>query len=753
MSSSSPSLSFTPTPPPKSNRIKLKTSHSKSNTPKTDRSVFYLGSLDAKDTKKSIAKSKQNKLITSPQGNGAQIQEKNPPPNRNSNYISNLFDNIMPLSTTKNTTKNTTNNANKTSTSNNNVTQNGQNKDVNIQLKEEDVEDVDVETNEKIKNDPNYLPPPEENTTPSSTKGNNDDTEEDDTDFEDEDVPPTPGKNELNPWAHLNKVVTSITEAPIDQDDDHENRGFLRHDADDGFGGDTPTGYTYSPKNGNDNGQTSVFRRCCWCLTFIIGIAIGVLLAIELIRHQAIDANYLFGPTSTETESDSIIETEIGDSNYNPLFDRFDKRNNSQDRKEIIDRHRIDSYDDQYESTIDTDIDINTIDILGPIQGREDKRVTESPTMSPSVTSKYIQTKEPIVITAKPTDNPTEKKTTSLPTKLITNPPTKPPTRAKIITDSPTKNPTQKPITDEPTSTTTTTTKKPTESVIRKTQQLLNMQTPSPTQLLPSNVQNNVNDQDVTTETTIVSNPSQSTSLPPNTVVSDNKVDDDEMVQTNINNAQNEDSNVNIQTNKVQTKSPSIGSTSAPPTNDINNVIPANQGLHEQIHVSNTDEPKQQQNNDNTNPNEATDLTANIPQKQNDVAISEQQTSTVIPSDENNDQKEETNPAQPITTSNSDEITDNPQSIPSDNIDSNNNEGITLDNNTDETYSDEGQENQEGIKQPIKTTASPTDYHHVYEGIAMANKLKQQQNISNTDIINKPNNQQDAVVGMSFNYF
>ena len=131
----------------------------------------------------------------------------------------------------------------------------------------------------------------------------------------------------------------------------------------------------------------------------MIGIIIGVLLTIALIRHQAIDSSYLNYGAPIETESDSIIETEINDpySLYTPLEDRRNKSKYEKWKQGNRDKHRIqsDSYD-EYDSNIDTDMedsdsdkdvnveDMNVEDILGQIKGIENgvQGTTQSPTTS-----------------------------------------------------------------------------------------------------------------------------------------------------------------------------------------------------------------------------------------------------------------------------------------------------------------------------------------------------------------------------------
>eukprot|EP00484_Ammonia_sp_Unknown_P023574 CAMPEP_0197026350 /NCGR_PEP_ID=MMETSP1384-20130603/6456_1 /TAXON_ID=29189 /ORGANISM="Ammonia sp." /LENGTH=833 /DNA_ID=CAMNT_0042454995 /DNA_START=28 /DNA_END=2529 /DNA_ORIENTATION=- len=395
VSSSSPSLSFTPTPPPK------KTKPIQPTGPMDDRSVFYLDNgkqpkPQSKRSSTSLAESQSSKPKHSETPNST-------------NFTQSIFDDLMPSLPANGTDA------------------------APPALQEKSIEDLHT----TIHNDPNYLPPPEEQSknkahalqasqsnassasTALSLSEHSQHSEDEEGEEDEQDGVTSPGKNELNPWAHLNKV--SITEAPIDDDDEHENRGFLRHD-----GVDDGAGFSYSPKNNQTHSASS--WKCWNCMIFVVGIVIGILLTVALIRHQAIDADYLLGPTSTETESDSVIETEMEDNLYNiqPYINLPHNASTTQVAPTRRDPLPADDEDDDYDSYEYYDDDEEE-EILSNIRGRE----TPSPTLSPihsSPTKKRRprkSTQSPTSTpTKRPTATPTNKRTTKSPTEIPTHSPT-----------------------------------------------------------------------------------------------------------------------------------------------------------------------------------------------------------------------------------------------------------------------------------------------------------------------------------------
>ena len=754
--SSSESLEFTPTPPP-SNKIKLKTSHSNSNSPGNNRSLFYLGNLDAKDTSKSpyahVNKSNANGTQQQPgsspntnqnHGSNGHHTSTNTNTQKSNSYTSNLFDNLMGNNNAKPKTKPT-------------PSQNGS----GAYLKEVAV----VESpNEAIRNDPNYLPPPEENSTPSITTRdviameNSEDGEDDDDEDDGEvttatDVTATPGQNEMNPWAHLNKVVTtSITEAPINIDDDgdgQESRGFLRMDDDGRYYADTPSGYTYSPKgggNGNGNGQTSLLWKCCYCLIFIIGIVIGVLLTIALIRHQAIDSNYLNYGTPSETESDSVIETELNDPYqiYNPYINK--KRNESKYEKQ--DKHRnfrIDSDEsyDEYDSTIDTEDEVNVEDILNQIQGVkkvEQELQEELESTTPSPTRRWNRKKE---TTEPPTITAIIAKVTNTPTKsTITNQPSKDPT--KLVTPSPTHKSTKSPTIIK------LTTSSPTQAQITIDKNV--KQTPSPTQIVTqsSNQQGDQNEDDankdivnnspspIDTATqsnanpdTNINNPakSQPLSTPATTVANQGVkiIEDDEVVNGQAIEANNLGQKQPENSQRVVTTTPSI---QPGQEQHIQNDVSIEESVDDR---TNSDDSIGSENDIQTksDSNEQIPSIEDANSKNNEKVQPELAASNNVTKSENNLDlpKDVSSDNAPQNNENQDiPIVDNEkEKNQEDDNDDDNTEGVISDSNLNEEYDDEGQKEEANPPEIVKTTGTPTDYHHVHWGIEQADKWKQEQ--------------------------
>eukprot|EP01083_Nonionella_stella_P097232 273279_1 len=387
-STTSPSLSFTPTPPP--NATHPKTDPTSSNK---DRSIYIL------DTK--------------PKPSTAPIPSKPSQIPENSNYSRSIFDDIITEEPIR--------------SSNENI-------DINKIAAADDT----------IRNDPNYLPPPDEHTlSPPNGIQREESDDSDDEELKEPDQPSTPN---INPWAHLNKTISpKITEAPIEEDDETENRVFLRHDADE------PEEKMYKRKT-MDNEKQEWVKRVCYCMIFVLGIGVGVLLTIALIRHQAIDANYLFNTPAIETEADDVIQTEINSHN--------DTINNNH---HIMQRHHPNHHRDSDESQL-----------ILEVKGHDTPSPTISPTKSP------VSTDTPTVSpTAKPTANPTHSPSKRSTTLAPTKNPIKPPTVSPITSVLSHLDNTNKTVSKEGENVTESTTLSPTKQGVKPEQK---DETPSSTE-------------------------------------------------------------------------------------------------------------------------------------------------------------------------------------------------------------------------------------------------------------------------------